>query len=214
MIEKNKIINEWWDEIKFHKNKILFSVVLLVIAAVLNNEVGEYTSRVGLTTSQDLILDFIPPINLSFVYVWVWIGMLLLLLFYPLLARVSKLHEAIYYFSLVTIVRSIFISFTHLKTPIDAIAITFPWPFNHLVFKNDLFFSGHVAIPLVGFYVFKGERIRYLFLALSIFMAFTVLVMHEHYSIDVFAAYFIVYGTYKMGEWLTQEMKKINFKYF
>ena len=211
---KNKKVRQWLNDLSFHKNKILFSIILLIIAIVMNTEVGEYADRVGSCASSDLILSFIHPINLGFIFVWIWMLVLLLLILYPLFARVSKLHEVIYYFSLVTIVRSIFVSFTHLRAPLDAVSFTFPWPFNQFVFQNDLFFSGHVALPLVGFFVFKGEKIRYMFLGLSILMAFTVLAMHRHYSIDVFAAYFIVYGTYKMGEWLTHKMKERNIKYF
>ena len=32
-------------------------------------------------------------------------------------------------------------------------------------------------------------------------MGITVLGMHQHYSIDVFAAFFITYGCYKFGNW-------------
>ena len=211
---KNKTLLKWWKELVFHKYKIFFSVILLVISIILNTEFSEYTTRVGSCASTDAILNLIPPIDLDFFFVWVWMFIILLLFAYPFIARVNKLHEVIYYFSLFTIVRSIFISFTHLKTPLDAIPISFPWRFNNFVFQNDQFFSGHVAIPLVGFYVFRGEKIRYVFLGLSILMGFTVLIMHRHYSIDVFAAYFIAYGTFRGGEWLTKKVKSLNLKYF
>jgi hypothetical protein len=97
-------------------------------------------------------------------------------------------------------IRSIFLCFTHLKAPSTAIAINFAWPFSIISFQNDLFFSGHVAIMFLGFLMFEG-KIKYLFLALSIIMAFVVLTMHIHYSIDVFSAFFITYGSYKIGDY-------------
>jgi cell division protein FtsW (lipid II flippase) len=90
--------------------------------------------------------------------------------------------------------------FTHLKAPIDAIAIELPWITSHLGFQNDLFFSGHTAVPFLGFLLFKDSNIRYFFLISSIVLGATVLFMHIHYSIDVFSAFFITFGTFKLGE--------------
>ncbi len=73
-------------------------------------------------------------------------------------------------------------------------------------FKNDLFFSGHTAVPFLGFLLFKNRKVKYTFLGASIIMAITVLLMHVHYSIDVFSAFFITYGTFKIGEWLFKKM--------
>jgi len=47
-----------------------------------------------------------------------------------------------------------------------------------LNFSNDLFFSGHTAVPFLGYLLFKEEKIRYVFLALSIMMGGVVLLMH------------------------------------
>ena len=41
-------------------------------------------------------------------------------------------------------------------------------------------------------------------------MAITVLGMHQHYSIDVFAAFFITYGVYKMGGWVIKKLKFVK----
>lgn len=205
---------EWWAEIKLHKNKILLSLIFLVFSAVINSISGNYASRVASKSSTDLILDIIPPMDLTFFFVYVWFLILLFLFLYPLFAKVHKFHEVIYHVSLIYLVRSVFITLTHLKSPSDIVSVTFPWPFNKLAFEHDLFFSGHTATPLVGFFVFGNSRIRYFFLGLSLLMAFTVLAMHQHYSIDVFAAYFIAYGTFHIGEWLTRKAKEMHVKYF
>jgi len=65
-----------------------------------------------------------------------------------------------------------------------------------LDFTKDLFFSGHIAIPLVGFLLIKNKKVKIISLIAAIAMSFGVLAMHVHYSIDVFAAPFIVFGIY------------------
>ena len=62
-----------------------------------------------------------------------------------------------------------------------------------------MFFSGHTAMPFLGFYLFRRSWVRYAFLAGSIVMGFVVLAMHVHYSIDVLAAFFMTYGSYRIG---------------
>jgi membrane-associated phospholipid phosphatase len=96
--------------------------------------------------------------------------------------------------------------FTHLQTPSDAITADFPWIFQNLNFQNDLFFSGHTAIPFLGFFLFRRSPLRYVFLVGSLVMAFVVLAMHLHYSIDVFSAFFITYCSYRIGCFFTHKI--------
>ena len=59
---------------------------------------------------------------------------------------------------------------------------------------NDLFFSGHVGLTfLVALLFWDTPVLRYIYLSMSIVFAVVVLLGHLHYSIDVFAAYFITY---------------------
>jgi membrane-associated phospholipid phosphatase len=100
---------------------------------------------------------------------------------------------------LLVLIRSFFISLTHLGIPADAILPSGPHLWSMIIFKNDLFFSGHTALPFLGFLIFRKEKIRAFFLVMTVILAATVLLMHVHYSIDVFAAFFIAYGSYKFG---------------
>lgn len=200
---------EWKTELWNHKYLILISMIILVIATFLDYFTGTYTNRIGSAIAPDLILDHIKPINLSIIFTYGYIGVVALLFLYPLFFRVKELHIVISQFSLLVMIRGIFMCFTHLKTPLDAVAIKFPWLASHLSFQNDLFFSGHTAISFLGFLLFKDDKIRYFFLISSIVLGATALLMHLHYSIDVFAAFFITYGSYKIGNWF---IKKINFR--
>jgi hypothetical protein len=102
-------------------------------------------------------------------------------------------------FSILLVLRSLFLIFTHLETPPGSIPVSFPSIFGNLYFENDMFFSGHAAFPFLGFYVFRRSAIRYAFLVGAVVMGVVVLAMHIHYSIDVFAAFFMAYCSYRMG---------------
>ncbi len=59
---------------------------------------------------------------------------------------------------------------------------------------DDLFFSGHVGLTfLMALLLWDVPVLRYIYLAISVMFAGVVLLGHLHYSIDVFAAYFITY---------------------
>lgn len=150
----------------------------------------------------DLLLSLIPAADLHYLYVYGITAALLFLLFYVVIYKPDLIPFALKFYAAVFIVRSVFICLTHLGPPegffITAIAPDFNyWPLNHMMHSNDLFFSGHVAYPFMGALLLKNvKKLFYFFLAVSVLMAITVLVMRIHYSIDVFAAYFIVYGVH------------------
>lgn len=192
---------EWKEELVKNDKKISFSVLFLILALLINYASGIYASSITGTPSADIILDHIGPYDLSFVYIWLYLAVSSLFILYPIFCKPKKISSTIAIVSLFILVRSIFISLTHLELPAGAINPAFPWIFKYLSFKNDLFFSGHAGLPFLGFLIFKeNKKLRYFMLASSIILAITVLLMHAHYSIDVFAAYFITYGIYKIGE--------------
>lgn len=200
---------EWRGEIKEHWFLITISLFIILIAVGIDYASGFYvTYKAQVVNVPDLILDHFGPYNLNILFVYWWLLALFVLIFYPLLYEVKKFHYVIFQFSFLIILRSIFIILTHLQTPSDAVGGLFPGVLNLLRFSNDQFFSGHVALPFLGFLLFKNnKRLRYFFLITSIAMGIIVLAMHLHYSIDVFAAYFITYGCYKSGEWFLKKLK-------
>ncbi len=194
-----KGFHDWIRELIEYRYLIGLSLVLVVVAAFLDYYSGVYVTAKGGTEVPDLILDRIEPIDLSPLFVYGYLALVGLLFAYPLFFHIRMLHAVVSQFSLLVVLRSIFMIFTHLETPRDAVPAHFPWIFEGLSFQNDMFFSGHTAIPFLGFFLFKDSPIRHVFLGGSIVMAIVVLGMHMHYSIDVFSAFFIAYCSYRMG---------------
>lgn len=205
------IIRNWGENIKkeFLENKylILLSFLFFVISNIILYFASNYVDKVQTAVVPDLILDHIPVINLSFIFVYVFLALVAFIFIYFIFIRVKDFHKAFAQFGLLILVRSFFIVLTHLERPANAISLTgFPKIYHFLSFYNDLFFSGHVAIPFMAFLLFKKEKIGIFFLIVTILLAATVLLMHVHYSIDVFSAFFITYGVYIFGERLFKKM--------
>jgi len=192
--------DSWIKRLEENKYKIALAIVFLAIASFIDYLAGSYTTSIQGAYVKDIILDHTKPINLGFIFVWGWLTIVFVFFAYPVFFKPEKIHLAVTMFGLLILVRSISITLTHLGTPPDAIPVDFPSVLALLRFKNDLFFSGHTALPFLGFLLFKKRTIKYFMLASSFIMAATVLLMHQHYSIDVFAAFFISYGVYKIGD--------------
>jgi len=201
-----KGFEDWRRELFEYKYLIMLSTVIVAIATFFDYFAGVYVSTANTMYVPDLILDHIGPYDLGFLFVYGYIALIGAIFLYPLFRHIRTLHVVVSQFSLLVMLRSLFIIFTHLQTPADAIRADFPWIFKGLNFENDMFFSGHTAIPYLGFLLFTDKRVRYFFLAGSICMAISVLGMHLHYSIDVFSAYFITYCSHKIGQVLIKKL--------
>ncbi|MBN2052309.1 hypothetical protein JW756_02295 [Candidatus Woesearchaeota archaeon] len=205
-----KILNKWFSEWKqgwnyeFSKRKyaLLLSLFLLIFANIISFYASKYVDSISSVAAPDLILDILPVLNLDLVFVWGFVIVVLTIFAYTIFFKPKEIRKVIFQFSLLILLRSFFITLTHLKQPVGARLISgFPVFYHFLSFRNDLFFSGHTAVPFLAFLLFRKEKIGVFFLIMSIILAITVLFTHIHYSIDVFAAFFITYGSYKIGEW-------------
>lgn len=207
--------NQWIRDISEHRYYIFFSLILLIVSLILNVFAGRYTNLAGTAVSKDIILDNIPVLNLNFIYTWGIVAVMLIMIFYVLFFRTNKFHIYLSHISLLILTRSFAMCLTHLKVPTEAVFSDLPLFLKYLSFQNDLFFSGHVAYSFIGFLLFRDSKIRWFFLFSSILMAITVLFMHAHYSIDVFSAYFITFGTFILGGKIfkrifTEKIEKTN----
>jgi len=197
----------WKRELFHYKYLIALSLVAVGIAALIDYSCGKYVSTAKVAHVSDLILDHFGPIDMTILFVYGYLTLVFTLMLYPLVLHIGTLHIVISQFSLLVVLRSLFIIFTHLQPPPDVISVHFPGIFQNLSFQNDMFFSGHTAIPFLGFLLFRKSGIRYFFLVGSIFMGVAVLAMHLHYSIDVFAAFFITWTSYRMGDYALERIE-------
>lgn len=149
----------------------------------------------------DLLLDHLPTINLDFFIIQ---GSLIstLLVIFLFITKPDYVSFSLKSLALFIIIRSFFISLTHLGANLHQITLdtnTIGFNFYDFLYnaKNDFFFSGHVGASFLCALVFWKEKIwRNIFLVFSFMFGVSMLLAHMHYSIDVFAAPFIAYGIF------------------
>lgn len=180
----------------FYLFEIGISSLLLVLAIwwqsaiSLLNDISGIHSAVG-----DTLFLIVPRLDLSYLYLGgIW-GIIVFCAIYCLWKIPEKIPQALLALALFFFIRGICIAATDIGVPTDHIVPHIEGiPVIHF-FRNDLFFSGHTGIPfLVALFIWKDVLWRNVFLGISVLMAFTVISMRLHYSIDIIGAYFITYG--------------------
>ena len=181
---------------------LLVGFLFLTISLMINYVAGTYATERASLPVTDIILSNIPVFDVDGIFIYgpivFWIFAGLVLAYNP-----KKIPFALKSIALFIIVRSIFISLTHIGPfPTQAIINSTDF-FSKFTFGGDLFFSGHTGLPFLMALIFWQEKnLRYIFIISSIIFGAVVLMGHLHYSIDVLAAFFITYSIFHMALFL------------
>lgn len=193
--------NVWKD--KLFTKATLIGGFLLLCSMAFNYGAANYASESVSSPVTDLFLSNLPVVNVDLIVVEGAVALILFVAFI-LVQEPKRLPFVLKSVALFIFVRSIFISLTHLgpfpqhslvdsERILQAIGIGYP---------GDLFFSGHTGLPFLFALIFwDHKKLRPIFLSVSIIFAISMLFGHLHYSIDVFAAFFITYGIFHIAQW-------------
>ncbi|MFN8638069.1 MAG: glycosyltransferase [Dehalococcoidia bacterium] len=177
------------------------AIVTFVTGLVISFFAADYATERASSPVTDLVLSNVRVMDVDVLFaggtVLVCVLAALVLWLYPERTAFALASLGLFY-----IVRSVFISLTHIGPFPTAVAPGFGGPVGRFLFSGaDLFFSGHTGAPfLLSLMFWDRGWVRYTFLASSLAMAVIVLLGHLHYSIDVLAAFFITYTIFKMSE--------------
>lgn len=187
---------------------LLSSFLLFLLAISIQHFAYKYVdNRVDGTHVGDLLLDNLPVINLDFFIVQGALISTLLVLFFFLL-NPNYLPFSLKAVSLFILIRSFFISLTHLGVNLNQITLntnSFGFDIYEFLYygKNDFFFSGHVGASFLFALLFWKKKFwRNLFLVISVIFGISMILAHMHYSIDIFAAPFIVFSIYSASRYI------------
>lgn len=198
LIEKYRPL---WRDRSF-RSSLFLSIVAVIAGLVVNNFAIRFSTERMSNSVTDIILSNIPalPVNNLFIYgTFLAIAVsIIVAAHYP-----REIPFALNAIALFFLIRSVFVSLTHLAPFTQHVADDFGEVINNAFFGGDLFFSGHTGLPfLAALMLWHIPKLRYFYLGLSIFFAALVLLGHIHYSIDVASAFFITYGIYHIAIWL------------
>lgn len=71
--------------------------------------------------------------------------------------------------------------------------------YNGSVITKDLFFSGHVSTMFLFFLAIPFRNLKYLFIVATSLVSVFILIQHVHYTIDVVAAPFVSWVSYRLA---------------
>ena len=185
----------------------IFGSIYLAVSLIVNVLASQYATVRASNYVTDIILSNTPPYDVNVFFVFGAILMVAFIIFLCL-EQPKRIPFALKSIGLFVMVRSIFITLTHIGPYpniiiIDGFTLRYAQELlgvhmvNALFTGNDLFFSGHTGLPfLMAFICWENKWLRYAFFFLSGTFAVIVLLGHLHYSIDVFAAFFITYSIF------------------
>ncbi|MCX6757735.1 MAG: phosphatase PAP2-related protein [Candidatus Nomurabacteria bacterium] len=193
-------------KVHFSEKKFVFSVVsalmLFVVSLFVNFYAGMYATERASNSVTDIVLSNIRSFDVDSLFIYggfiIFIVITLFCLFEP-----KKLPFIIKSVSLFVLIRSLFITLTHIGPFPSQIDITSENFLTNFIFGGDLFFSGHTGLPfLMALIYWDNKIVRFFFIVMSLFFGTIVLLGHLHYTIDVLSAFFITYTIYHMARYL------------
>lgn len=189
---------------------VFVGILLLVSSLAFNYAAGDYANEKASNGVTDIILDNIPVFNVDIIFIYgaILFGLFLVALMIKEPKQIPFIIKSVAFF---IFIRAIFISLTHIGPIIGAPPFASNIVLRNLMFGADYFFSGHTGLPfLMALSYWSNKFLRVIFIAASLIFGVSALLGHYHYSIDVFAAFFITYAIFHIAKMLF----KNDFKLF
>jgi len=184
---------------------LAFGVVAIFLSLVSVYYSTNYATESASNSVTDIILSNTRVYDVETLFVYGALAAVLFSIFVVFSLRLSHAPFILKSASLLLVIRSIFVSLTHIspypiRATITDTVLSSTTLAQTFFTGDDLFFSGHVGLTyLMALLLWETPILRYIYLALSAMFAVVVLLGHLHYSIDVFAAYFITYTIFIMS---------------
>ncbi len=181
----------------------LSSILILALSVIVQSFATKYATSSSSGSVADIILSNTRVYDVDGIFVW---GSVILTLFtlFVCLYHIKSFPFVVKSVALLTLIRSLFMSLTHISPFPGHVTISSAFAqeeiFRGIFTGNDLFFSGHTAVPFLLALIFWDNKIlRVIFLGWSALFATVVLLGHIHYSIDVLSAFFITFSIYHIA---------------
>jgi membrane-associated phospholipid phosphatase len=189
--------------------ELVLSLAFLGTALLANRLANVYITRVGETApvSPDLVLGWLPGVDVSFVYWWGAAAFIAFAVFFALRRERARLGLFARSYGVLIIARAGLMTLTPLHIPEGAISVDAGVIYSTvgrlMTSHHDLFFSMHTAAPFLAALLFRDRWVSAVCAAFAVVMGITVLLLKTHYSLDVAGAFLVTYALYRLQRrWL------------
>jgi membrane-associated phospholipid phosphatase len=187
---------------KGFRNEFIISIIVFSgLMSVYLNFLNFVEARPG-TPLNDPILALFTPVDLTWP-IFVIIYSSLALIIYHLYDEPESFLLGIKIYILIAITRMTSMYLLPLEPPVNMIPLHDPFieffAGAQSILTKDLFYSGHTATMFCFFLIAVKKSYKTVFLIFTVLMGGAVILQQVHYSVDVFAAPFITYASYKIA---------------
>lgn len=208
-------IKSVWQEALSDKVFRIKAVITLILLALvlffLANFLAYNEHRPGFTLNDPFLSSF-NPVDLTWLtFILIYLGLITALVF--LTFHPARMLTALQSYTLISALRIITIYFLPLNAPVQIIPLTDPFVEffgGGTTLLRDLFFSGHTSTMFLFFLTAKSKKLKMVFLICTFLVASFVLLQHVHYTIDVLAAPFFAYTSYRISRLINKKRSKKN----
>jgi membrane-associated phospholipid phosphatase len=196
------IASSWIDSYKL-KNiqyKLLISVIILGAVLYFYSGFLNYVeTREGFSFS-DPVLNLFHPVDLTWlIFIIIYVSLLSGIII--LVRNPVRLIFALQVYTVLILFRIAAMYSLPFNPPPAMIPLNDPFVQffgSGKLLTKDLFFSGHTATLFLLFLVIDKKPYKQIFLIFTIIIGFSVILQHVHYFIDVLAAPFFTFGSYRL----------------
>ena len=186
--------------IKRNRNEFILTIILLAILMISFSQFIQFVEKRNGVVLPDPLLNTFSPIDLTWlIFSLIYLSIIVFLI--SIIKEPDKLLIAMQAYGLMVIFRTIAMYLVPLEPPETMLLLNDP--FVQLfgkgeILTKDLFFSGHTATLFLLFLLTEKKTLKFIFLISTFIVGISVLLQHVHYSIDVFVAPFVAYGSYRI----------------
>lgn len=200
-------IQESWDNVhyKWWALTLFGLLTFFLFSYFFYTNLGWYADQRSLPPGSDWVLERLPIVNLLPVLSWGWLGLhlyagALAILYYP-----RRMPFLLFLLGSFIAVRSVFVFLSPIGAPANMLDMSrMDYLFSRIMgtytFTNEFVFSGHTGIPFLFALFFETRLQKALFLTGSLVMAVSVLLTHNHYTVDVLGAYFMGFAIFTLSD--------------
>jgi len=192
----------WKSFLKDKKNLTEFVITAVIVTAVIiafSHFLHFVEQREGVVLN-DPLLNAFNPIDLTWLtFALIYLSLIIFVI--TTFNKPDKLLVAFQAYGLMLIFRTIAMYLTPFEAPETIILLNDPFVQFFAkgdILTKDLFFSGHTGTLFLVSLLAENKTLKTIFLILTILVGFAVLLQHVHYSVDVFVAPFVAYGSYRI----------------